>query len=105
MNALPFQDGLCGNFNGHAADDDRLAVLARVGYGGVPARELLFAGNPIFLDISRDLNRCPTATMNAAIAVCAQKGGLPSTSCLVAYCFAPSQGSKGRKLQGNFQFV
>merc|ERR1712079_603213 len=35
MRAIPGMDGHCGNFNGNAADDDRLQVRSRVGTTGV----------------------------------------------------------------------
>merc|ERR1712106_1269598 len=42
MHSRPGQDGHCGNFNGNAADDDRLQVRQRVGKTGVAQSELLF---------------------------------------------------------------
>jgi len=80
----------CGNFNGNAADDDRLAVRQRVGTQGVPAGpELLFgAKTPITVANRPDINNCPQATMNAAKADCAAKYGSAKMSCLTDYCFA-----------------
>jgi len=90
MHARPGQDGHCGNFNGNAADDDRLAVRQRVGTQGVPAGpELLFgAKTPITVANRPDINNCPQATMNAAKADCAAKYGSAKMSCLTDYCFA-----------------
>jgi len=90
MHARPGQDGHCGNFNGNAADDDRLAVRQRVGTQGVPAGpELLFGQKtPITVANRPDINNCPQATMNAAKADCAAKYGSARMSCLTDYCFA-----------------
>jgi hypothetical protein len=92
MHSRPLQDGHCGNFNGNAADDDRLAVRQRVGKTGVPAGpELLFAEKtPVTATNRPDVNDCPTATLEAAEADCkATFGGMfPKMSCLTDYCFA-----------------
>merc|ERR1711994_755964 len=92
MHSRPGQDGHCGNFNGNAADDDRLAVRQRVGTQGVPAGpELLFATKtPATVANRPDINNCPTATLDAAKADCkATFGGMsPKMSCLLDYCFA-----------------
>merc|ERR1712194_1003307 len=92
MHSRPGQDGHCGNFNGNAADDDRMAVRQRVGTQGVPAGpELLFATKtPVTTANRPDINNCPTATLDAAKADCkATFGGMsPKMSCLLDYCFA-----------------
>jgi len=92
MHSRSGQDGHCGNFNGNAADDDRMAVRQRVGTQGVPAGpELLFATKtPITTANRPDINNCPTATLDAAKADCkATFGGeSPKMSCLTDYCFA-----------------
>jgi len=91
MRSRPGQDGHCGNFNGNAADDDRLEVRKRVGTQGVPAGpELLFATKTPITPADRpDVNDCPTATLDAAKTDCsATYGGVPSRSCLLDYCFA-----------------
>jgi len=81
----------CGNFNGNAIDDDRLAVLGRFGNRGAPAGpELLFATKmPVAAADRPDINDCPTATLEAAKADCkATFGGMsPKMSCLTDYCF------------------
>jgi len=41
MQQSPGQDGVCGNFNGNAADDSSDSIMARLG-GRVPVSELLF---------------------------------------------------------------
>merc|ERR1712079_372437 len=91
MHSRPGQDGHCGNFNGNAADDDRLAVRERVGKTGVPAGpELLFAEKtPITASNRPDVNDCPTDTLHKAGADCkATFGGMsPKMSCLTDYCF------------------
>jgi len=91
MHSRHGQDGHCGNFNGNAVDDDRLAVLARLGNRGVPAGpELLFATRtPVAAADRPDINDCPTATLEAAKADCkATFGGMsPKMSCLTDYCF------------------
>merc|ERR1711879_682656 len=94
MHARDDQDGHCGNFNGNAADDDRLAVRQRVGTQGVPAGpELLFGQKtPITVANRPDINNCPQATMNAAKADCAAKYGSAKMSCLTDYCFAEKGG-------------
>merc|ERR1719192_1004718 len=89
MHARPGQDGHCGNFNGNAADDDRLAVRQRIGTQGVPPGELLFASKtPITVANRPDINNCPQATMDAAKADCTAKYGSAKMSCLTDYCFA-----------------
>merc|ERR1719232_1600691 len=90
MHSRPGQDGHCGNFNGNAADDDRLAVRQRVGTQGVPAGpELLFGSKtPITVANRPDINNCPQATMDAAKADCIAKYGNAKMSCLTDYCFA-----------------
>jgi len=92
MHSRPGQDGHCGNFNGNAADDDRMAVRQRVGTQGVPAGpELLFATKtPVTTANRPDINNCPTATLDAAKTDCkATFGGMsPKMSCLLDYCFA-----------------
>merc|ERR1719361_1757400 len=89
MHARPGQDGHCGNFNGNAADDDRLAVHQRVGTQGVPPGELLFASKtPITVANRPDINNCPQATMDAAKADCTAKYGAAKMSCLTDYYFA-----------------
>merc|ERR1712203_534132 len=72
MHARPDQDGHCGNFNGNAADDDRLAVRQRVGTQGVPAGpEMLFSQKtPVTVANRPDINNCPQATMDAACRLC-----------------------------------
>jgi len=91
MHSRHGQDGHCGNFNGNAVDDDRLAVLDRVGNKGIPAGpELLFATKtPVANADGPDINDCPTATLEAAKANCkATFGGMsPKMSCLTDYCF------------------
>jgi len=90
MHARSGQDGHCGNFNGNAADDDRLAVRQRVGTQGVPAGpELLFGSKtPITVANRPDINNCPQSTMDAAKADCTSKYGSAKMSCLTDYCFA-----------------
>jgi len=89
MHARPGQDGHCGNFNGNAADDDRLAVRQRVGTQGVPVPDLLFAQKtPVTVANRPDINNCPQAKINAAKADCTAKYGAAKMSCLTDYCFA-----------------
>merc|ERR1712070_534476 len=51
------QDGQCGNFNGIAEDDARLAVKSRLGKDGVPVEDLMFPGEKT--PINQDLEDCP----------------------------------------------
>lgn len=91
MNARPGQDGHCGNFNGQAADDDRMLVRQRIGVTGVPQQDLLFAAKtPITTANRPDINNCPTTTLEAAKSDCkaAFGGESPKLSCLTDYCFA-----------------
>lgn len=92
MHSRTGQDGHCGNFNGNAADDDRMAVRQRVGTQGVPAGpELLFATKtPVTTADRPDINNCPTATLDAAKNDCKARfgGESPKMSCLTDYCFA-----------------
>jgi len=92
MHARPGQDGHCGNFNGNAADDDRIVVRQRMGTQGVPAGpELLFATKTPITSAGRpDINNCPTVTLEAAKTDCkaAFGGESPKMSCLTDYCFA-----------------
>jgi hypothetical protein len=91
MHLHPGQDGNCGNFNGKAADDDRLQVRQRVGKTGVAQSELLFkVKTPITIADRPDISDCETATLHTAEAACkARFGGMsPKFSCLIDYCFA-----------------
>jgi len=93
MRSRPGQDGHCGNFNGKAADDDRLQVRARLGKTGVPPGELLFKTKTPVAPVGRpDINNCPAKKLEAAKADCRAKEGkgkfvIPSMSCLIDYCF------------------
>jgi len=94
MRSRPGQDGHCGNFNGQAADDDRIKVRARLGTTGVPPQELIFeTKNPVTQGNRPDINNCPAPKLEAAKADCRAKEGkgkfvIPSMSCLIDYCFA-----------------
>jgi len=92
MKAIPGMDGHCGNFNGNAADDDRLQVRSRVGTTGVAnGPEFLFdQKTPVTTGNRPDINNCPPATLDAAKADCKKKYSafIPPMSCLLDYCFA-----------------
>jgi len=91
MHARPGQDGHCGNFNGIAADDDRLEVRLRIGKTGIAQSDLLFrVKTPVTAADRPDIRDCDTATLHAAEAGCKAKfgGRSPKFSCLIDYCFA-----------------
>jgi len=86
MAAIAGQDGHCGNFNGIAADDSRLAVRARLGGDGVAEEDLLFPGPKTPIDQGIEL--CDDAKLVAAHEKC--KGETesfwPSMQCLKREC-------------------
>jgi len=100
MKPIPGMDGHCGNYNGNAADDDRLQVRQRVGTTGVEqGPQFLFdVKTPVTTANRPDINNCPPATLNAAKADCKAKYGgfIPPMWCLQDYCFA----GKAVALQG-----
>ena len=91
MSAQPQQDGHCGNFNGNAADDDRLQIRARLGVTGVAAAELLFPGvkTPIGQSNRPDINNCPREKLEHSKELCKQQEHkfIPSMGCLIDVCF------------------
>lgn len=90
MHKQPGQDGHCGNFNGNAADDDRLQVRARVGKTGVDPSELLFKTKTPVVEANRpNINNCPAAKLERAKTRCKEKEQkfIPSMACLVDDCF------------------
>jgi len=90
MHAQPGQDGHCGNFNGLAADDDRLLVRARVGSMGVEPAELLFEKKTPVVQGNRPmLNDCPAHLLDTAKLLCKKKEHkfIPSMACLIDVCF------------------
>jgi len=91
MAPQPVQDGHCGNFNGNAADDDRLQIRARVGRTGVAASDLIFPGGKIaIVQGSRpDINDCPDDKLKSAHHSCKHKENafIPSMACLIDVCF------------------
>jgi hypothetical protein len=95
MRKLPFQDGVCGNFNGDASDDTEGAILARLG-GRVPQADLMFhhrieAGNAV----QKTIADCPLEKREHATKIC--KDSQPSTggalldSCIFDVCFGGDQ--------------
>jgi len=91
MSAQPQQDGHCGNFNGNAADDDRLQIRQRLGVTGVAAAELIFAGpkTPIGQSNRPDINNCPREKLEHSKELCKQSEHkfIPSMGCLIDVCF------------------
>merc|ERR1712113_866232 len=75
MPKQPGQDGHCGNFNGNAADDDRLQIRARVGTTGVLPNELLFPGGkiPVVAGNRPDINNCRANVLDDAKSRCKKK--------------------------------
>lgn len=94
MPAQPGQDGDCGNFNGIAADDDRLQIRAanRMGENGVPAEELLFKGGktPIRRDPNQlDISDCESLKLHQATEYCKAQAPnhMATMECLYQQCF------------------
>jgi len=90
MSAQPDQDGHCGNFNGNAADDDRLQIRARVGRTGVAVGQLLFHTKTPVVQVNRpDINDCPAPRLDGAKDLCKKKEHkfIPSMQCLIDVCF------------------
>jgi len=86
MQQQPGQDGHCGNFNGIAADDDRLEVRKRVGTTGVDPNQLLFPTKTPVVEVNRpNVNDCPTDKLAKGQEVCKTKTAV--MACLVDYCF------------------
>jgi len=81
MSAIPGQDGQCGNFNGIAADDARLAVKARLGQDGVPEGELLPGLGPK-TPIDQGIEACPDSTLIRATRSARRSPGLSGLRCL-----------------------
>jgi len=99
MHPQPGQDGHCGNFNGNAADDDRVQVRSRLGKVGVPVGELLFKTKTPVVQANRpNINDCEASKLDSAKAICKRKEGklIPSLGCLVDICF----GGKGFAQEG-----
>jgi len=94
MPRQPNQDGHCGNFNGNAADDDRLQIRARVGTTGVDPSELLFnRKTPVVVANRPDINNCPEERSHQAKDLCKQKEHtfMPSMQCMIDVCFGGPQ--------------
>jgi len=92
MTPQPGQDGHCGNFNGNAADDDRLAIRARLGNNGIEQADLIgfktktpvvqeFEGYPT-------ISECPSTLLVSAHAKCQAEEGhfIPTMTCLAKKC-------------------
>jgi hypothetical protein len=86
MSAQPGQDGQCGNFNGIAADDARLAVKARMGPNGVAAEDLMFPGPKTEIDPA--IESCPDSTLVRAHEECkaVTTSFWPKMDCLTTVC-------------------
>jgi hypothetical protein len=85
----PGQDGQCGNFNGIAQDDGRLAVQARVGKTGVALEDLMFEGEKIPIDIhGPSIDDCSDEKLVAAHETCKQVSNnfWPHMPCLISVC-------------------
>jgi len=90
MPQQPGQDGHCGNFNGNAADDDRLQIRARVGKTGVDPTQLLFhTKTPVVVANRPDINDCPADKLDQAEEICKKHEHhfIPSAACLIDVCF------------------
>merc|ERR1719436_1281011 len=99
MHPQPGQDGHCGNFNGNAADDDRVQVRSRLGKTGVPQGELLFKTKTPVVQANRpDINNCKASLLDKAKKLCQKKEGkfIPTMGCLIDVCF----GGKGFAQKG-----
>lgn len=93
MRPQPDQEGECGNFNGIAEDDDRLAIRKRMGGRSDVAQEDLigfktktnidssFQGHPT-------ISKCPSEILTAAHATCQAREHhfIPTMTCLVTEC-------------------
>merc|ERR1712187_565819 len=86
MPQQPGQDGQCGNFNGNALDDSRMAVRARLGKDGVPQDELYFPGPKTI--VNQDLEKCADDTLKSAYETCKGVSDKfwPHKKCLVSVC-------------------
>jgi len=86
------QDGHCGNFNGNAADDDRLAIRGRLGPNGVEQADLI--GFQTKTPISQDfegfptISECPSTLLVSAHDKCQKEEGhfIPTMECLATKC-------------------
>jgi hypothetical protein len=86
MPAQAGMDGQCGNFNGQAMDDARLAVRARLGKDGVPEAELLLEGPKTPID--QGIEDCPDSTLVRAHEECkaVTTAFWPAMQCLKTVC-------------------
>jgi len=86
MSAVPGMDGQCGNFNGIAADDARLAVRARMGTQGVDAADLMFEEPKTPVD--QGIEACPDSTLVRAHEECKAVTSKfwPKMECLKTVC-------------------
>jgi hypothetical protein len=86
MSKQPYQDGQCGNFNGIAADDARLAVKARMGPNGVDAADLMFEEPKTPVDPA--IESCPDSTLVRAHEECkaVTTSFWPKMDCLATVC-------------------
>jgi len=92
MVAQPGQDGHCGNFNGNAEDDDRLAIRQRLGPNGIEQADLIgfktktpvvqeFEGYPT-------ISECPSTLLVSAHNKCQVEEGhfIPTMGCIAKKC-------------------
>merc|ERR1711972_1172219 len=86
MPKQPSQDGQCGNFNGIAVDDTRMAVQGRLGKDGVSEGDLLFPGPKT--PVNQELESCPDTALVSAHEACKKvsQNWWPHMKCLVTVC-------------------
>merc|ERR1711879_88791 len=86
MPKQPAQDGQCGNFNGIAIDDTRMAVQGRLGKNGVSEGDLLFPGPKTPIDAG--IIMCTDESLTRAHEQCKaiSTSFWPSMSCLKRVC-------------------
>merc|ERR1719450_605241 len=86
MPAVLGMDGQCGNFNGVAADDARLAVRARLGTQGIDASEIMFPEGKT--EVDQGIEACPDSTLVKAHEECkaVTTNFWPKMECLKTVC-------------------
>lgn len=108
MARRPGQDGVCGNYNGNAADDMGKELHARFGFG-VPQNELLFS-SPIPLNVPQEMpnsKRCSGDRLERAKNICRAeetKAGWSFAECLGDVCDAHTAGQHSFQAQEMKQY-
>merc|ERR1712048_1141142 len=92
MGKMPGLDGYCGNMNGNAADDDRMAIRQRMGSSGIPQSELIGfrTKTPVATTYKNypAITACASPLLISSHTACQKEEGhfIPSMDCLAKKC-------------------